>query len=248
MKNIRELSVVQIRLFPVDTIPQIQPLYSILAETIGRAFQFQGYENREAMPGFGGLPMPPILSGQLPSLDFQGGQFPIDDNAILFVNSLSIEGRKIILQVSGASRHADSVFESLKTLIVSVWPASELGLSDIVYKVEETTCIVDLDLDFSSLFNERLLSFIESRLVDEISEPGVGADARVNGFKVKVAYQTKDPTISGHGITLNNKDVIIEPRVSTPSDAGIFYTRSPLPTHKHLGLLEEFETLFASDS
>ena len=244
MKNIRELSVLQIRLFPVDTIPSIQPLYSILAETIGRTFQFQGYGNSEVIPGFGGLPMPPILPGQPLSLDFQGGRFQIDDRGILFINSLSIEGRRIILQVSGTSEQADSLFESIKAIMISIWPTSELGLSEIVYKAEETTCIADLDLDFSSLFRAKLLSFLEGRLADVISNQRVDANVQTSGLKVKVAYQVKDPSISGHGITLNNKDVIIEPRVNTPYDAGIFFTKSPLPTNQHFMFLEEFEALF----
>lgn len=244
MKSIRELTVVQVRLFPVDTIPQILPLYSILAEAVGKTFRFQGFEGTEGMPGLGGLPLPPILPGQSPSLNFQGGRFPVDDSSFIFINSLSIEGRKIILNVAGTSEQANKVFEGVKAIIIAVWPASEVGFSEVVYEVDETTCIVDLDLDFSSLFRTELLSFLGGRLTDVISDQRVGANVQASGLKVKISYQIEDPSISGHGITLNNKDFTIEPRISTPSDARIYYTKSPLPTHKHLAVLEEFEALF----
>ena len=244
MKKIRELSVAQVRLFPVDTIPQILPLYSILAEAIGKTFRFQGYEEGEPMPGLAGLPFPPFIPGQSPSLNFQGGRFPVDDSRFIFINSLSIEGRRVILNVSGTSEQANEVYESVKSVIIAVWPASEIGFSEVVYEVDETTCIVDLDLDFTSLFRTELLSFLEGSLTDVMSDQRVGANVQVSGLKVKVSYQIEDSNISGHGITLNNKEFTIEPRISTPSDARIYYTKSPLPTHKHLAVLEELEALF----
>ena len=244
MRNIRELSVQQIRLFPVDTIPQIPALHSVLSDVIGQAFQFQGHQDRDQLSGFGMLPMPPILPGQPAKLEFSGGSLADDDDNVTFITSLTIEGRRVVLQVLGSSQQADRVFKVLSDLLASVWPPSELGLSEVVYEVEETTCILDLDFDFTSLFRRELLSFIEGRLVDVVSSESASVSAQLVKFKAKISYQVNDHNISGHGITLSDKEFVIEPRVNTPGEARIFYTKSPLPSHLHLQFIREFEELF----
>ena len=244
MKDVRELSVVQIRLFPVDTLPDIQPMYSILAEIVGSAFQFQGYGEGEQLSGMVGLPMPPNNRNQPNALEFSGGKFVDEDNRITFINSLSIEGRRIILQVAGTTEQADQIFEELKGLIIAVWQPSEIGLSEIIHKAEETMCVVSLDLDFSALFREELILFLNGELLEGISDQRVEASAKPVGFRTKISYEVKDRSIIEHGISLLPKDVIIEPRRDSPPDSRIFYTQSPLPTKKHFQMLENFESLF----
>ena len=244
MKNLRELSVFQVRLFPVDTIPQSHLLDSNLTLIVGRAFQFQGYRDGDFPSGYESLMSPSGAPGQRDSLDFEAGRFHRDEGESILINSLSIEPRRILLQVSGTSGQADIVFRHLRDLLTAVAPETASGLVEEVYKAEETTCIANLEFSFTRLFRREVLQFIENNVVDAASDSQVAALVQPSGFRVKIGYSAKDASIVEHGITLSSMELTIEPRTNTPLRDGIYYTRSPLSTEQHLKLLVEFERLF----
>ncbi len=246
MKNVRDMLVIQVRLFPVDTMPPIEILEPMVSEKIGNAYGFQGYGDGGPLLRLPPLPQVSGSPGPPNTLDFQSGTFSSEDAETLFVNSLLIERRRIVLQVAGTSEQADCFFESLRSLISEAYPQCAPGLSKVLYKAEETACTVDLDFQFTQLFHPATLTFIETGVAGAASGTRVRASAVPSGFRSRVSYDVTDQYMRDHGISFNSQDFIIEPRHHTPLQDKIFFTRSPLSSQKHLGLLREFESLVSA--
>ena len=75
------------------------------------------------------------------------------------------------------------------------------------------------------------------------SQSNIKAKAYPLRFESKIRFQVNDPSITDHGLTLNPKDFVIEPRTNTPLADRIYSTQSPFDSETHFQLLEEFEAL-----
>lgn len=68
--------------------------------------------------------------------------------------------------------------------------------------------------------------------------------AFANKFAAKIVFDLQDQGIREHGITLNSKEFVVEPKVNTPVEDRVFFTKSPFTSDVHFELIEEFESLF----
>ena len=232
--NVQKLSVVQIRLYPQDTLPT-----SLIASPRGHQaiqdeFQFQESGIPLILEGM------PMVQSVIP---FRDGEFEDDDGQRVTVTGLEIQGRRIVTRVDGTSTQADNFFRKFIRALISVDDAAE-ALSNVIYQAEETSCLVRLDLDIAQAFRPKVARFIRQNLAQAASEPMIRADARPAAFAVSITYDVRDPIITDHGLTLNPKQFTVEPRVNTPRSESIYVTKSPYRTDIHLSLLDEFEGLF----
>lgn len=240
MRKIQELSVAQIRLYRVGAIPWEILRSNRGRETISTGFSFE-------IP-FGGVPDPAGVA-QLPlfpdplALTFINGEYEVGGERV-YIRSLSIEPRRILLNVIGTSKQADAIYEVLVGALGKAAPTSEKKAPEVLYKAEETTCICELDFSFEQIFQPRVLRFLRENVTKQASNSTIEAKVEPDRFGAKIYFDLADSAIKNHGITLNPKDFIIQPRPGIPQSEHVYYTKSPLPSDSHLKLINQFETLF----
>jgi hypothetical protein len=238
MKDIHDLLVVQVRLFPVDTIP-----IDVLASPSGRQALRSEFGFQEAS-----LDLPVVIGSTGESFfALQNGEFQ-DSAERIVVRSLDIHPRRMVCRVAGTSKQADKFFSRLTDVIREVRPDSTVAPSSVIYKAEDTSCVATLNIDFAQIFRRSVSSFVHRRLAKVATEPKIQASAYPFKFAARITYDVRDPNVKGHGIIVSPKEFVIEPRMNTPLEDRIFFTKSPFPSDKHFQLVEEFEGLFASST
>jgi hypothetical protein len=231
VQDIKELVVVQIRIYPVDTIRM-----EAFTSPTGRQSLVEAFGLRDTGVGLE-ISNAGVRLG--PSLNFQDGEFN-DGGTQVGIRSVEIQPRRILTRVSAPSSTSDNFFEAFKQIVE---PISEHNLERFAYKAEETSCVVLLDVDFTQIFRPKVSRFIHSRLAKVASVPKIPARSNANRLAVRLVFDVQDQDIQDHGITLNAKEFSIEPREGTPLESRIFLTKSPFPSDVHFELLEEFESL-----
>lgn len=236
MRDVRDLLLVQIRIYPVDSIPlHILSAPSAIEEMVS-SFRFEKQDL--------GLPLPRIaVAGTLQNVAFLNGEFIADDDSTVVIQSVEFESRRILIRIFGTSAQADSFYLSLKDLLINRIVKGEKELPEFIIKAEETTCLVNLDFEFSQIYQQGVKRFLTDNLSNAASEPKLSATTQPIRFAVRISYDVMDRNIKDHGITVNPKEFVIEPRSNTPISDRIYLTKSPFSTDRHLQLLEEFESL-----
>lgn len=232
MDNIRELLVVQVRLFRVDAIRLDAFASPSTREGLTQKFGF-----RASSGGYSPLP----IQGVQQAVVFQDGEFESQGSRI-GIRSIEIEPRRILTRISGESSAANEFFDQFLEVVKST---ASVDLSSAIYTAEETTCIANLNLDFGNLLNPKISDFLTKRLSEAASVFGTVANANPSRIVARLTFDVQDGSLRDHGITVNPKEFIIEPRQNTPSDDRIFLTKSPLPSEIHFALLEELEELLS---
>jgi len=238
MKNVRELAVVHIWLFPVDAIPLNDISSPSGIDAIEEAFKFEQSGIGSPLPGLGGVP------SLLPGLSWIRGEYNGEKDRRVVINSLDIQRRRIVLRISGTSDQADSVYEHLKSVISRINREIGESLNQVVYKAEESSCIVTLDFDFKQIFEPSVSSFLETKVREAASTSIVSAKVQPVRFVSTITYEVGDATVVEHGIRINPKEFIIEPRADTPLSEHRYLTKSPFRSDIHLEIVQDFEALF----
>ena len=238
MRDVRELLVVQIRLFPADQIPLDLLAAPSAQQALVESFSFQ--ESGVGLPWMG-IQIP----GTAPSITLPQGEFTDEKGSKVSIRSLEIQPRRIVTRVAGTSEQADAFFRRFREVISELAPERAPDLTDVVYKAEETSCVVTLGFELSQIFRRNVSTFVRRRLARAASAPTIRANVEPTKFTARIAYEVNEPSLKEHGITLNPKEFVIEPRAGTPTKSRIFFTKSPFPSSVHLELIQEFEDLFS---
>jgi hypothetical protein len=225
MKEIVDLTVGQVRVFPTDTLPFADLRAPSSTKAIKDTFHF---ENVFADP----------IGAQI---TFNNGTFE-SKGKVVNILAFAIEQRRIQLQVRGHSAMADAFYSAVwDALPTAVKHAKRQGPQPLV-KVEETTCVATLDIDFEELIAPQLLRFIMTEAKERLgTDFGVPKSIALKGLSFEVKYSAKDPSLEEHDVVLSNKLLTIEPRLATPMRERRFYTSSPTDSETHLALLQRLE-------
>ncbi|MBZ5503791.1 MAG: hypothetical protein LAN59_16410, partial [Acidobacteriia bacterium] len=142
MRDLVDLTVTQIRIFPADTIPLSDLRLSQCIKVVKEAFQFSTVQ-----PDFLGV-----------QLGFTNGAF---ENAGKTFNILSliIDPRRIQIQARAGSPIIDAFYSSLMKVLESTKQVTMGGIRPLV-KAEETTCVATLDIEFEELLAPSLAAFL----------------------------------------------------------------------------------------
>src|SRR5208337_584196 len=114
MKEIKYIKTTQVIIFPSDDI------------------NFHGLNSEPAIQkilssfSLSRVPMPPQFSIQLPQLIFQNGVFTNDKTSYI-IEQLSIEDRKIVINILSTSDISNLFFNELKKLLISLDQREEKG-------------------------------------------------------------------------------------------------------------------------
>jgi hypothetical protein len=222
MKDIADLTVTQLRIYPADCVPLAELRVPTNASQIKDVFKF------------GGVQIDPFGS----QVAFSNGLFE-DGNKSFTIPTLVVDDRKITAQVRGHSRTADAFYAALTTVLGSLSGVSEF---EPLLKAEDTTCIATLQMDFSELLAPALWRFIQSEAKSKLArEYGKPKSIAFKNLAFEISYEPTDSKFEEHGIALSNKLLTIEPRIGTPLSERRFFTSSPTDSETHISMLEKLE-------
>ncbi len=227
MKDIVELSVVQIRIYPIDVIP----IAVLLLEKSLNSFK----ENLRFKSGSVAQD-----KGEIVGLFFQNGEFE-HGGTIHLVERLQIEYQRTMLSVFGDSGTADAVYEEVCKIINNVDPDGRFTKAKPYVKTEETSCVVTLDVDFKKLFAPPLLRFLEKTVQHRTATKIAKTEVVPSKFSGRITYQLSDAESRKGNFQLAAKTFTIEPRARTHLKERRYYTQSPTDSDTHFTLLREFE-------
>ena len=231
MKEIKDIAVVQIRIFPEDSIPyQLLGLPGKLKELKDK-FKFAADD----------IPFPLYQLDTPKVILLRGGELIIENKTVL-ITLLAFDGRKITLEVAGRSNEADRVFLELANFITSMVERELLSEQRVLTKTEETECTLKLNVDYWEIFSDKMKGFIRNELYQMFERPIVSLAPKKLSFEV--IYE-QDPSLQRHNISYSPKNFVVEPRANVPLEDKTFYTHSPFDSETHLKLVESFEKDFS---
>jgi len=224
MRDVVDLSVTQIRIYSPDVVPYRALKRGEPIAQIQREFSF-------SRTGFEAIS---------DAILFQAGEFESDGEKFV-LERLSIEPRRVLLQILGPSSAADEGIALLGKIVKDFDKAGSFDKEKAIVTSEETTCSATLDFGIETLFSKALLGLVKNDLLREAGLPGAKAFLKSMKFAVEIGYQVQDMRITASDIGLAPKLFSIEPRAGTGLEENRYFTGSPLRSEVHLQMLEELE-------
>ena len=232
MENITDLTVTQIRIFPVDVIPISMITTRSCVEKIRGALSVVDIEAR------------PFIEGK-DIIFFRRGELKTE-NGLIVVNKIEVEPRRIIIEVAGTSKEANQVYEVLLSSIATVSAISLASLQTPLLIAETTRCIVTLDFNFDALFNNAFIGFLSSKVGKKASNKIAKGSVKLVAAAAEITYQIIDKALIENNISMNAKQFTIAPRPGVPSDARKYITSSPFDSDTHLRLIADLNKAIAT--
>ena len=231
MKEIRDLKVTQIRIFPIDELPFESLLRPSAIKQIASIFNFN------TPPVF-----PEGFPVEIPSILFRNGEFTYENQTTL-IEQASIERRRLITSLAGNSTVSDAFFVELKDNFAKLDLRNINRNYEPIITTEETQCIVQLDFPITDLFKNSPIGKFAPLLRKKSLCHECDITAIPFSIKFRISYLNIPDVIKQHRITLTDKDFIIEQREKTSIEENLYWTSSPTPSDGHLELIKEFEKL-----
>lgn len=229
MKNIVELTVTQVRIYPLDCLPFADLRVPTNAVKLKESFKF-------------GAVQPDPFGTQLA---FSNGIF-LHRNKSFNVLSMTFEARKLTVQFRGHSAAADAFYSAVVKILNSIGDRSTPSNFEPLLKVEDTTCVATLDVDFSDLVAASFWRFIQTEGKQKLAANyGKPKSIAFKSLSFEIRYEPTDPRLEEYDVALSNKLLTIEPRVGTPLSERRFFASSPTDSETHISILEGLESAVA---
>ena len=231
MKDITNLTVTQIRVFPVDVVP----LSHIGTKTcIERIRQDLSVSEIGPVPMIGGPGPIVFLKGEIKQKD------KVVDKVVV-INRVAVEPRRILLEVVGTSNHANQVYDAL---LSSMHAAAKIDLETLrapLLMAETTQCVATLDFNFESLFSAAFMQVLSNRLKKEATSKVARGSVAPVLAEAEISYEIKDASLTQNRITMSPKKFTIAPRAGTPLESRRYLLSSPFDSDTHLEVFRELE-------
>lgn len=231
MKEITDLTVTQVRVFAVDTIPFRRMGTKSCTDRIKNDFRINEVRTDLVSPGVG-------------SIVFEIGELEQEGSTIV-TNRIVVEPRRIILDVAGTSRQASQVYALLLKSMESTTGMNLTKLRSPMIVSETTQCVAALEFPFDSLLADSFTRFIHDSVTKTASTKIAKASLTPLVLEFQVNYDVKAKTLIEHKISLSPKRLTIAPRGSTPLEQKRYFTSSPFDSDTHLRLLQDLERALA---
>jgi hypothetical protein len=226
--ELQELKSTQIHVFRQDELPYSHLNTKVFISSLIDSFGFQSHVALVAQNGVG------------PGYDFFAGVMKTPSK-IIPVEQFRFEPLRLSLVVVGDSADAELVFEAIVTAIQGVDPRFKPVTLTVV---EQTSCVANLDLDFRSLLDPRLIQFLE-KTTKEVARSKGNDNVVVEPRVFRATIRTPDKNNKGHNIG-GETLITIEPRVGTELSERRYFLSAPVGSSELIRLIEKFEKLFKS--
>jgi hypothetical protein len=235
MYQVAWLAVTQVRIFRAEEIPISLLQVESAAKAIRAAFSFRQF-----------VPIaPPVSADPMGGLSFGQGELK-ENGTSIGIQQLTIEPRRIILNVHSSSSNANKVFGRVIELLRQLDPRAEKPSYEPLLCTEQTVSTVKFGFPISKLFDSNpLLQFgkgLEEKIVGYAGRPKIVPSA----VHYHVTYSDLPETLTSQNILQLAKDVRIEMRSQTALDDNTFFIQSPNPSDVHLRLVDYIEESFGA--
>lgn len=230
MKDIVDLNVTQVRLYPNDVLPLPALALERNLAPFREVLRFKTVSPTESKP-------------EAVTLVFLKGEIEHEGRAHL-IDELIIEAQRLTFSVFGSSAVANALYDEVRKILIAADPAGVFAKAKPYVTTEETGCIVTLDVDFRKLFSPPLLQFLEKTVRPRTSTQIATSEVVPFKFSAKLSYEILDPDLKKAGVRLLDKALTIEPRMRTRLEDRRYFTQSPTDSETHLNLLQAFEKAF----
>lgn len=228
MNDIVDLTVAQIRIYPLDCLPFADLRVPTNNTRIKDSFKFGAVQSDP----FGN------------QVIFSNGLFQYRNKSFSIL-SLAVQARVIVIQCRAHSVVADAFYSALTKVLNSISERSAASKFDPLVKAEETTCIATLDMDFSDLIAPAFWRFIQSdakqRLATAYAKP---KSISFKNLSFEIKYES-DPRLEEYDVAISDKLLTIEPRHGMPQSKRRFFTSSPTDSETHIAVLQALEAEIA---
>ena len=232
MKNIVDLVVNQIRIFPVDIIPLGLINTKSCAEKIRDTLSVSEVR---VLPSIDGKDVIVFCKGELK-----------EDNELVVINKVEIEPRRIIIEVAGTSKAANKVYELFMSSLTALTNIDLDSLQSPLLLAETTRCIVTLDFTFEELFNRSFTEFLKKKVEKEATNDVAEGSVRPLAAIAEISYRVKGEALINNNISMNPKQLIIAPRPGAPLADKKYVISSPFNSDTHIKLIEELNKAIVS--
>ena len=199
---------------------------------IQQLFQFQAAQVGTPPETFG-----PVPATFPPGLVFAQGQFISEDQQLVFIRTLAIEPRRIVIDVSAPSSAIDPIASLLMQIAASF--QSPDG-SPVIGQPQRVLDHSELAFDWpatalQSAYAPALWELIGSQIMVPSGIDHVQVVPTVSFYLQPAEADFSGVTNTGHGL------LQLAPRAGTTPDGGHYFSRAPLPTDAHIAYLEALE-------
>ena len=227
LKNITDLTVTQIRIFPVDVVP------------IGVIATKSCVEKVRDVLSIGEVEVRPFIEAKEVFL-FRKGELK-RENRLIVIKKIEVDPRRIIAEVEGTSKDGNEVYEVFLSIVAAVANVDLDGLRTPLLVVETTQCVVTLDFTFDALFSSAFVEFLNHKVEKEACSNLARASVRPLAAAAEITYEIIDKSLVDNKITMNPKQFSVAPRSGAPPDAKKYIISSPFDSDTHLKLVNELE-------
>ena len=241
MKKLSDLKITQVRVYPTDMIPFHYLFSPTAVDKLRGAFRFK--ETGKGASGTQGVVnIPAAITFPAESLLFRQGEFTVKDK-MHSVESLVFEPRRILFTILGSSEVANTFYQALAAIILEFDPDKQFNASGFLIQSDDTGCDVTLDVDIRQLLSREFVSFLDSKLLPELSNKAATAKLRGVRMAFEVSYSIKDEKLSDHNISFSPKVVLLQSAPSSPLEEKRYMVLSPTSSDTLLMLLDELGKL-----
>jgi len=225
LKNITDLKVTQIRIFPVDVVPLSVITTKSCVDKVREALSVAEVEVR------------PFIEGK-DIIVFRRGELR-REKGLIVVNKVEVDPRRIIVEVEGMSEDGNEVYEAFLTTVATVADIDLESLRTPLLVAETTQCVLTLDFMFDALFSSAFVDFLKQKVEKEACSNVAKASVRPLVATAEITYDITDKALVDNKITMNPKQFTIAPRPGAPLDERKFVISSPFDSDTHLKLVDE---------
>lgn len=225
MKNITDLTVTQIRIFPVDVVPISVITARSCAEKVRDALSISEFGVR---PSIYGRETFVFYKGELRG-----------ENRLIIIRKIEVDPRRIIVEIKGRSKDGNEVYEAFLSTVAE---AANVDLEDLrkpLLVAETTQCVATLDFVFSALFNDAFVKFLSEKVEKKADSNLAKASVRPLATAAEITYEITEKTLIDNKISMNPKQFNIAPRPGAPQDDRKYVISSPFDSDTHLKLIAE---------
>lgn len=227
-KNVTDLAVTQIRVFPVDVVPVSITTTKSFVDGVRRTLSIGEAEIR------------PSIDGKSITI-FRRGELKKEKTTTV-INRIEVDSRRIIVEVEGTSENAKEVYEAFLTALAEAATIKTKDLRTPLLLAEESRCAVTLDFNLEALFSNPFVKFLRESVQKRASSALAQASVRPLLAAAEITYDMINRTLEDNRITMNPKQLSMSPRPGAPPEARRFLVSSPFDSSTHLKLLEELES------
>lgn len=236
MKNITDLKVTELRLFKFDVIPFNTLMTATQSNLVTSTYLFKDAEVRQDE------------NKNILQLVMRTGEFKYNKQ-VYPIELLSIERNRIIFSIYSDSNIANKFYQEIANALAKIDSSGQFKKNKPLIKTMETMCVAKLDIDYSSIFSNKMNSFNKNKASKACSS-AIDNVANVQilprGLTFDVTYEVSNKPLLENKVTIQTKQIRIEPRWGIDLKENLFYLHSPTDSKTHLKLLSEFEKVFKS--